>query len=153
MKKKLSFCHEHKFSNLYIFATQCRRPQIFKILKIHEIFCENPRIIFVLFYDVHKENMFTINLEDGFQTFLWHFWQFSLRNLIVLFPSNDQKVLKDISLKDTGGGLEGSHWGLVEIPFPYVSYSLHCRMNDSTQLQQIQQNNPPPVDLHIKKAI
>ena len=36
-----------------------------KILKIHEFFCENPRIIFVLFYDVHKENMFTINLEDG----------------------------------------------------------------------------------------
>ena len=36
-----------------------------KNLKIHEIFCENPRIIFVLFYDVHKENMFTINLEDG----------------------------------------------------------------------------------------
>jgi len=35
-----------------------------KILKIQEIFCENPRIIFVLFYDVHKENMFTINLED-----------------------------------------------------------------------------------------
>ena len=36
-----------------------------KILKIREIFCENPQIIFVLFYDVHKENMFTINLEDG----------------------------------------------------------------------------------------
>ena len=35
-----------------------------KILKIHEIFCENPRIIFVSFYDVHKENMFTHNLED-----------------------------------------------------------------------------------------
>ena len=35
-----------------------------KILKIHEIFCENPWIIFVLFNDVHKENMFTINLED-----------------------------------------------------------------------------------------
>ena len=34
-------------------------------MKIHEIFGENPRIIFVLFYDVHKENMFTINLEDG----------------------------------------------------------------------------------------
>ena len=33
-----------------------------KIFKIHEIFCEN---LFVLFYDVHKENMFTINLEDG----------------------------------------------------------------------------------------
>ena len=29
------------------------------------MFCENPRMIFVLFYDVHKENMFTINLEDG----------------------------------------------------------------------------------------
>ena len=39
--------------------------KFFKILKIHEIFSENPRIIFVLFYDVHKENMFTINLEDG----------------------------------------------------------------------------------------
>ena len=36
-----------------------------KIFKLHEIFCENPRIIFVLFYDVHKENIFTINLEDG----------------------------------------------------------------------------------------
>ena len=36
-----------------------------KILKIHEFFCENPRIIFVLFYDVHNENMFTPNLEDG----------------------------------------------------------------------------------------
>ena len=39
--------------------------KFFKILKIHEFFCENPRIIFVLFYDVRKENMFTINLEDG----------------------------------------------------------------------------------------
>ena len=38
--------------------------KILKFLKIHEILCENPRIIFVLFYDVHKENMFTINLED-----------------------------------------------------------------------------------------
>ena len=35
-----------------------------ELLKIHEFFCENPRIIFVLFYDIHKENMFTINLED-----------------------------------------------------------------------------------------
>ena len=39
--------------------------KFFKILKIHEIFCENPRIIFILFYDVHKENMFRTNLEDG----------------------------------------------------------------------------------------
>ena len=36
-----------------------------KILKIREIFSENPRIIFVLFYDVHKENVFRTNLEDG----------------------------------------------------------------------------------------
>ena len=36
-----------------------------KILKIREIFCKNLRIIFVLFYDVHKENMFRTNLEDG----------------------------------------------------------------------------------------
>ena len=39
--------------------------EFLKIFKIHKIFCENPRIIFVLSYDVHKENMFTINLEDG----------------------------------------------------------------------------------------
>ena len=39
--------------------------KFFNILKIREIFCENPRIIFILFYDVHKENMFTINLGDG----------------------------------------------------------------------------------------
>jgi len=39
--------------------------KFFKILKIHKFFCENPRIIFVSFYDAHKENMFTINLEDG----------------------------------------------------------------------------------------
>ena len=39
--------------------------KFFKILKIHEIFCENPRIIFVLFYDVHKENMLTIEIEYG----------------------------------------------------------------------------------------
>ena len=42
--------------------------KFFKILKIREIFCKNPRIIFVYFYDVHKENMFTINLEDGRET-------------------------------------------------------------------------------------
>ena len=38
-----------------------------KILKIHEIFCENPRIIFVLFYDVHKYLTFwsLINLPWG----------------------------------------------------------------------------------------
>ena len=41
--------------------------KFFKNLKIHEIFCENSRIIFVLFYDVHKENMFTIDLEDGLE--------------------------------------------------------------------------------------
>ena len=34
-----------------------------KILKIRKTFCENLRIIFVLFYDIHKENIFTINLE------------------------------------------------------------------------------------------
>jgi len=35
------------------------------MLKFHEIFSDNPRIFFVLFYNLHKENMFTINLEDG----------------------------------------------------------------------------------------
>ena len=36
-----------------------------KFWKSTKFFFENPQIIFVLFYDVHKENMFTINLEDG----------------------------------------------------------------------------------------
>ena len=36
----------------------------FQIFVSIKIFCENPRIIYVLFYDVHKENMFTINLQD-----------------------------------------------------------------------------------------
>ena len=48
-----------KFSNICLHQNSIVI-KVFKILKIHEIFCENPRIIFVLFYDVHKENMFTI---------------------------------------------------------------------------------------------
>ena len=36
-----------------------------KFCKSAKFFCENPRIIFILFYDVHKENMFRTNLEDG----------------------------------------------------------------------------------------
>ena len=60
-----------------------------KILKIHEIFCENPRIIFVLFYDVHKENMFTINLEGGREapskTSLLYIWQVETSfNIIII---------------------------------------------------------------------
>ena len=39
-------------------------PSKFDLHLIFENF-ENPRIFFVLFHDVHKENMFTINLEDG----------------------------------------------------------------------------------------
>jgi len=35
--------------------------KVFNFVKKIKIL-ENPRIIFVLFYDVHKENMFTINL-------------------------------------------------------------------------------------------
>ena len=53
-----------KISNIYLHQNSIFI-KFLKILKIHEIFCENPRIIFVLFYDVLKENMFTINLEDG----------------------------------------------------------------------------------------
>ena len=49
----------------YLSPSKFDLQKFLKILKIHEIFCENPRIIFVLFYDVHKENMFTNNLEDG----------------------------------------------------------------------------------------
>ena len=50
-----------KISNVCLYQNSI----LIKFLKIHEIFCENPRVIFVLFYDVHKENMFTINLGDG----------------------------------------------------------------------------------------
>ena len=32
ISKELSFCHELYFSNLYIFATQCRRPLIFQTM-------------------------------------------------------------------------------------------------------------------------
>ena len=39
--------------------------KVFENFENPRFFCENPRIIFVLFYDVRKENMFTINLEDG----------------------------------------------------------------------------------------
>ena len=53
-----------KISNIFLHQNSIFI-KFLKILKIHEIFCENPRIIFVLFYDVHKENMFTINLGDG----------------------------------------------------------------------------------------
>ena len=65
-------------------------------MKIHEIFCENPRIIFVLFYDVHKKNMFTINLEDGrkapYKASILNFivysflnnWQFVHFNILVI---------------------------------------------------------------------
>ena len=34
------------------------------ILKIHELFLWNPRNYFVLFHNVHKENMFTIKIGD-----------------------------------------------------------------------------------------
>ena len=53
-----------KFSNICLHQNSIVI-KFFKILKIREIFCENPRIIFILFYDVHKENMFRTNLEDG----------------------------------------------------------------------------------------
>ena len=36
-----------------------------KILKIHEIFLWKSANYLCFFYDVHKENMFTMNLEDG----------------------------------------------------------------------------------------
>ena len=39
--------------------------EIFENFENPRNFCEYPLIIFVLFYDVHKENTFTINLEDG----------------------------------------------------------------------------------------
>ena len=60
-------------------------------MKIHEIFCENPRIIFVLSYDVHKENMFTINLEDereaAFKANIYTFgWSVCL--FVCLYPIN-----------------------------------------------------------------
>ena len=53
-----------KISNIYLHQNSIVI-KFLKILKIREIFCENPRIIFILFYDVHRENMFRTNLEDG----------------------------------------------------------------------------------------
>jgi len=57
------FMNDQNFN--YLSPSNSISIKFFKILKIHEIFGENPRIIFVLFYDVHEENRFTINLEDG----------------------------------------------------------------------------------------
>ena len=53
-----------KISNIYLYQNSIFI-KFLKILKMHDFFCENPRIIFVLLYDVYKENMFTNNLEDG----------------------------------------------------------------------------------------
>ncbi len=36
-----------------------------KILTIHDIFVKIRELFFVLFYDVHKENMFTFKIKDG----------------------------------------------------------------------------------------
>ena len=44
---------------------QTDKPNLYIDFENPRIFCENPRIMFVLFYDVHKENMFRTNLEDG----------------------------------------------------------------------------------------
>ena len=38
-----------------------------KILKIHDLFLKSANF-FVMFYNVHKENMFTIEVEDGLET-------------------------------------------------------------------------------------
>ena len=35
--KDLSFCHKIYFSNLYTFATQCRRPLIFQTMKPNNV--------------------------------------------------------------------------------------------------------------------
>jgi len=76
------------FKILKIHEIFCENPRFFKILKIHEIFCENPRIIFVLFYDVHKVNMFTINLEDGCEApSKASIYIYYLSNLSILYPS------------------------------------------------------------------
>ena len=49
----------------YLSPSKFDRHYIFENFENPQNFCENPRIIFVLFYDVHKENMFAINFEDG----------------------------------------------------------------------------------------
>ena len=60
-----------------------------KIFKTHEIICENPRIIFVLFYDIHKENMFIINLEDGREAPL----RLVLLNFIIAYIINIEHLI------------------------------------------------------------
>ena len=56
----------YEWSKFQIFVSiKIRSSLIFENFENLRNFLRNPRIIFVLFYDVHKENMFTINLEDG----------------------------------------------------------------------------------------
>ena len=65
-------------------------------IKFLKIFCKNPRIIFVLFYDVHKENMFTINLEDGREApFKASFLTFILGYLFSRFLREEWKLWHD----------------------------------------------------------
>ena len=59
-------------------------------MKIHEIFCENLQTIFVLFYDVHKENMFTINLEDGREA--PYKASFNIQRVIIYFLNGNVSV-------------------------------------------------------------
>jgi len=68
-----------------------------KILKIHEFFCENPRIIFVLFYNIRKENMFTINLEDGREAPS----KASILNIFNSYKDKKRKILFQEDLKKT----------------------------------------------------
>ena len=62
--KKILLADTHKYTTEIFLNLKAFLPFLF-FFTFHEIFCENLRIIFVLFYNVHKENIFTINLEDG----------------------------------------------------------------------------------------
>ena len=49
-----------EFSKIWLYQNS-----IFEILKIHELFFKSAKFLFVLFYNVYKENMFTIEIEDA----------------------------------------------------------------------------------------
>ena len=81
--KELSFCHKLYFSNLYIFATQCRRPLIFQTMNSvkskFEILalegasrpssnCEHVLFVYIVKQNKNNSRIFTKNFVD-FQNF------------------------------------------------------------------------------------
>ena len=92
--------------------------KILKTLKIHEIFWWNPRTFFCLFYNVHKENLFTIKIEDGRE---------ALKKPILVKNTNEQKSSCSTSLTCKFLHNQGKiNLGNLNFFFSQLLMSTHC---------------------------